>query len=225
MIDFLKFFGGSSLVLILVAWLVRTLVSRGLEAQLETYKARLEANTQVEIERLRSQLALAAAERQIVFVELHGKRAEAILDLNKKIAALCSRAEDFTNPWESPGEPSKREKLVEFARAGSSFREAYDSSSIFFSPQTCSKLERLEDAVRSATNRMMAHFMMPDDIRDNAGLMKDWPAAWKAVKNEVPSVREELTMEFRELLGVISRNSDPSGAPPNVSGVHPVTID
>src|ERR1700733_2363475 len=58
-------------------WLTEKLRARiksEYDEKLETHKAQLKAHGDVEIERLKSQLSVAAAERQLQFANLHEKR-------------------------------------------------------------------------------------------------------------------------------------------------------
>ena len=47
----------------------------------ETFKARIKADADIEIEKLKSSLQISATERQVMFAKLHEKRAEIIGEL------------------------------------------------------------------------------------------------------------------------------------------------
>jgi phosphate/sulfate permease len=72
-----------------VVWLTKSWISERLKSsikheydeKIETHKAQLKAQSDLEAERLRSQLNIASIEHEVKFAGLHNKRAEVIAEL------------------------------------------------------------------------------------------------------------------------------------------------
>jgi predicted secreted protein len=77
-------FGGGAAVLAAAAWLVRTALNHALDRDAETFKARLKADADVEVEKLKSSLQMAAYEHETKFSTLHAKRAEVIAEIFRR---------------------------------------------------------------------------------------------------------------------------------------------
>lgn len=73
--------GGQAVFLAAVAWLCKTLVSNRLSREADAFRARLKADADTEIERLRASLQIAATEHQVRFSKLHEERGEVIAKL------------------------------------------------------------------------------------------------------------------------------------------------
>ena len=83
--ELLKTFGGQAILLAAVGYLIKTLVSNRFERDAEAFKADLKRNSDIEIERLKNVLQMAAIEHQVRFSKLHEQRAEIIGKLSQMI--------------------------------------------------------------------------------------------------------------------------------------------
>ena len=83
--EIIKFLGGIALILAAIGWLVRSLIMHFLSKDIEAYKEKLNSQTQVKMEQLKSELSIAAQIQQIKFSRLHEKQAEAIEVLYKDV--------------------------------------------------------------------------------------------------------------------------------------------
>jgi hypothetical protein len=73
--------GAGLTVLALRTWIserIKGSIKAEYDEKLETHKAQLKAQSDVEIEQLKSRLSVAAAQQQVRFSRLHEKRAEVI---------------------------------------------------------------------------------------------------------------------------------------------------
>lgn len=71
-----------------LAWLFKALVGAFLSKDLEAHKARLQVQSQAEIEKLKSELAMVAQRQATEFATLHAKRAELIAELYGLLLSL-----------------------------------------------------------------------------------------------------------------------------------------
>jgi hypothetical protein len=101
--------GGGGIVLGGAAWLIKTALMSKLSQETEAFKARLKADADVEIERLKSSLQKIAVEHQVRFSKLHSERAEAIAELYKRLVIVFSEGHIFvlTGGFPSEGQRGK----------------------------------------------------------------------------------------------------------------------
>jgi len=77
--------GGSLAVSGGAVWLLKTGLTAWIEKDTEAFKARLKADADTEIERLKNSLQMAATEHQVRFSKMHEKRAKVIEDVYTKL--------------------------------------------------------------------------------------------------------------------------------------------
>jgi LPS O-antigen subunit length determinant protein (WzzB/FepE family) len=68
------------------------------DVRLESHRAQLKAEQDVELERLKSSLSIAAAERNVAFSRLNERRVEVIAAIYAKLQRLYSAVEDHLWP-------------------------------------------------------------------------------------------------------------------------------
>jgi hypothetical protein len=74
-------FGGNAMLLAVLGYLFKSLLSQLLTKDIEKFKSQLKADADVSIERLKSTLQMTALEHQVRFSKLHEKRALVVADL------------------------------------------------------------------------------------------------------------------------------------------------
>src|SRR5215831_2177738 len=97
---FLEFFGGTVVAFAAVAWLARSIITHWLSKDVETYKNQLKAEANVALERVRSDLQIMAARRNIEYSRIHEKRLEIISELSNKLNAFYQHVNAYVSPWE-----------------------------------------------------------------------------------------------------------------------------
>lgn len=180
-------FGGNAILLLVLGFLGRSLLSSALDKDIEKFKG---------------QLQLAATEHEIRFSKLHEKRAEVIAELYKLIVKAYWEAESFTSPVEWAGEPDKKEKYVSAMNAIAEYFRFFDQHRIYISPDLCAQLENLAKNLRTPVIGFGV-WVRYDHLTDISAEQKDkaWNKAWDSLKNDVPHLRAAIEAEFRTLLG------------------------
>jgi hypothetical protein len=116
-----------------LVWLSRLWISERLksaikseyEQKLETHKAQLKAQSDIEIERLRSQLSIAATEHQVRFSRLHEKRAEVVAETYKLLLDLHQRLANYVSIIEFSNDPPIAERRAMAVGSHKSFIDFY----------------------------------------------------------------------------------------------------
>src|SRR5947208_2204142 len=115
-------FGGNAMLLIVLGYLFRSLLSQLLTKDVEKFKAELKANADVSIERLKSALQMAAVEHQVRFSKLHEKRALVVADLYELFVTAYWAAHTYHQWFISAAGPGEEEQATE---AWQSLHKAY----------------------------------------------------------------------------------------------------
>ena len=186
-------------------WLSKSWISERLkhaikneyEQKLATHKAELKAQSDVEIENLKSSLQITATEHNVRFSNLHEKRAEIIAETYSLLKTLCVKLADYVKIFEPIGDKPKDERQKLFADAHNKFRDYYPKRIIFLPKSTTDKVEKIDLQLVKAFNE----FVFSVDLnKDNASVQK-WNEIFERVNGEIWEALRELEDEFRGLLG------------------------
>jgi hypothetical protein len=202
----------SSLLAAAIVWLAKSWITERLkhaikneyDEKLETHKAQLKAQSDIETERLRSQLNITAAEHQVRFSRLHSKRAEVIAELYSLLVQAYWDTSSFVSPMEWTGEPDKKQKYVTAMNAIADFFRFFDKNRIYLPEVLCEKLETFVQTMRHKAIGFGVYVHYDDAAMSTDSLEKKhnaWTGAWEYFEKEVPSARKALEHELRNILG------------------------
>jgi hypothetical protein len=200
----------------LVVWLTKTWITERLknaikheyDEKLESHKAQLKARADVETERLKSQLSIAAAEHQVRFSGLHEKRAEVIAEVYGLLVQAYWDGASFASPAEFAGEPGKREKYNTAMKSLFAFSQQFERNRIYLPEDVC----LLIDPVIQEMRGKIVSFGTYLDF-DGPGVLDEtyrekhriWWETWRYFDKEVPTVRRALERDLRSLLGDVGQ--------------------
>ena len=188
-----------------LVWLAKSWISEQLKnaikseyyQKLETHKAQLKAQSDVEIERLRSQLNITGLEHGVRFAKLHEKRAEVIAETYAFLKELSIRLSDYVKMFEPAGDLPRDERRDAAFKAHEIFHSYYTTRLIFFPRETASKLEEINLQLVKIFNE----FVYTVDHSNGVGSTDNWIKLFNRVNDEIPIALKELESEFRKLLG------------------------
>jgi len=204
--DAIKFIGGTFVVSAILAWLIRSLVTHFLSKDVESYKLQLQSEAATELEKLKHQLRLVAAEHEARTSLLQETRSRVIAELNSKLIDFIGAAESLVSLAEYEGEPSKPEKANVLGERAHEFRHYFIRHRIYFTEDLCAKVEALFEATNLPALRYRIWLPSVQAGENTRGeYHKAWIAAWEALKDKVPPLEHAVRREFRELLGVEAR--------------------
>ncbi|WP_179153004.1 hypothetical protein [Chromohalobacter israelensis] len=201
MLEIIKLLGGATVLIGAAGWLATKFIENRLNREIEAYKARLKAESDTEIENLKSRLQVAAKEREIAVSWLHQKRATAIESLYSSLADLQHAARVVLDTL-SPRNPADIRKFSSDAvKKLHQTYGAYLKAKIFLSPLTCEKIEKVLRGIQGSVVMYDLYLGNYDDHELNT-LTDVKDIAWKDIQAVVPAALEELESEFRLVLGV-----------------------
>jgi len=199
-------------------WLTKAWISERLknsikneyDEKLETHKAQLKAQADVESERLRAQLSIAATEHQVKFSRLHEKRAEIIAELYGLLVQAYWDAGSFISPFEQGGEPTKKEKYVIAMNAIADFFRFFEKNKIYLPIELCGLLETFVQTMRQNVIGFGVYVNIDENALAAQTYQKKydaWMASWEYFDKEVPLARAALEQELRNILEAVDAKS------------------
>ena len=177
-------FGGNATLLLVVAFLGKSLISNFLTKDLEKFKGDLQ---------------LAAVEHQIRFSKLHENRATVLAELYRLLVVATGQTESFVSPFQKSGEIEKYNKALD---AIAEYYRYFDQHRIYIPEVLCASLESFAKKLQAPAVNFGVHLRLEQaNQASTAEKQKAWIDAWKSVQDDIPLVRKGLEMEFRKLLG------------------------
>ena len=191
----------------LLLWVTKSWISERLQQsirneynqKLETHKAQLKAQADVELEKLHSQLSISAAERQILFSHLHEQRAQVVAETYALLKSLYSALANYVKVFELAGETPREQRKQEAAEAHQAFRQYYSTKLIFIPKAVATKLENIDFELVKTFNEFV--FGVEMKIKVGADGYDKWMKIFERVNGEVKVALAELEDEFRRLIG------------------------
>jgi hypothetical protein len=192
-----------------LVWLTKSVISERLrnaikseyDQKLETHKVALKSTSDVEIERLRSQLNIIAAQGNFKFTKLHEKRAETIAEIYALLADFHFLLSEYTKAFEPSGGKPRSVRRDETVNAHWAFIELYRKKKLFLPKSVAEKIDDLDRRLRINYH----NFFYEVDSMQAAKINIDVVPRWFEVNDEMSRIikpaLEELEHDFRVLLG------------------------
>ena len=188
----IAFFGGSTIFLAAVAWLIRSLTAHFLDKDAEKHK-----------ETLRAEVARSS--------RLHEERGVVLRDIYANLVELIDKTHSFVHVAEWSGEPTKDEKRKLVAEALIKFRDHFNKNKIYLSPNLCERIQKFSDNFIGPASKYALYLTWKKDDSDGE-LAKEfhqsWFSAFDKMEKEVPAALEALENEFRQILGTSAIDSN-----------------
>lgn len=193
MLELIKFLGGAALIIGALVYIAKRVVDGFLQTGVARFRANLEKTFK---------------ERLIKFEHLHHERATVVCKLYQCITELDIALSSTLHPFRWAGDISLSDKVKNLVKLHNKFNDFYQSNKIFFSADTCAKLDNLVSASRDVCVDIQTFPIDPrdDEYKHNKEALKErrdcWEKARNLHKNEMREIRKEIEKEFRDLLGV-----------------------
>lgn len=196
--------GGSAAFFSAAAWFAKKVVTEQLARSTEAFKAEVKAQAEMEVEKLKNSLQMAATEHRVMFSRLHERRAEVIEETYKRLSKLFSSAQQFV--LTSENNPANTGHKMESARLRHELIE-YSSfiqqNRIYLPTAVC---ELLFDHLHKVSQAVHIAGAYGGRVHSNPFLhersMEAFTKAYEAFNSDIPKAQELLEAEFRKMLGV-----------------------
>jgi hypothetical protein len=180
--DVIKFLGGSTILLGVVAWLMRALFQHFLDKDAEIHLAKIKA-----------QISRTSM--------LHQERGTVVKQIYQNLVDLIRKSEELVQTH-ARTKPEEQEQLVYEALVN--FNNHFEANRIFLTPSVCSMIKQLLDSFIDPVSKVSAWRKASElDKYGNSTeqFFKHWFMANDAMK-ELPVTLAALEDEFRSIIGI-----------------------
>lgn len=195
--------GGSVAIPASVAWLLKSVLSEWLARRTKQFEAQLKSDAEIEIERLKNALQIAATEHQVRFSKMHEKRAEVIEKLYQMLTEVYWEGQRFVMTSENSPLEYQRKK---FASVEPKLLETFwflENNRIFLPKDLCDMLYRHYGQVNKAVYAARSFGRIENPNEHVARQSADaFTKMYEDFETDIPTARNALEAEFRKLLGV-----------------------
>jgi hypothetical protein len=191
----------------LLIWITKSWLSERLSQsirseynqRLETHKAQLKASSDVEIERLRSQLNISATEHQVRYAKMHETRAEVIAETYSLLKELYICLADYIKVFEPAGDEARAQRRERAYNALTKFKSYYPVKLIFLPSDVADQLAEIDRELTMAFNE----FFLGVERAQAAGSedVSMWIKIIDRINAEIQPACKSLEAEFRKLIG------------------------
>ena len=173
------------------------------EMKLETYRAQLKCDADVALERMRSDLQIAAAERNVRYSRIYEQALESIAETYAKLVEFRNAVGAYVNPMGFKDDPSLEERRKIVGAKGDDFRNYFNSRKLFFPKELADKVTAFSSKMMHLAIRFMYGVEQEDDSgrRGRAPDAEAWGEIVETMTDEVPALLEALEADFRRLIG------------------------
>lgn len=195
--------GSTAVIVGAGTFLTKSLINQFLTRDVEKFKARLQADAAMEIEKLKNSLQMVTVEHQVRFSKLHEKRAEIIADLYVRLVRAERDAIDIVGAvsWDY----DKRQ--VEFEAIHQKLVDLIvfvAQNRIYLPEPVCERLQNFFVTAKLNVMQMSAWAppveRSPDPTRYEEEI-QGFREIFLAGQAEIPAARKALESEFRMILG------------------------
>lgn len=194
----------SGIVVGLVMFLVKTWLSERIkqsikaeyDLKLEAYKGKLSYESNIEIEKLKSSLAMVASQQNTTFAELHNRRVDAIAEIYFGLMRFYAAVEDYIKIFEVSGGTTRRERRDVAYQASMTFTPILQKNKIFLPVE----IANLIDSANSELIKISNTFTFQVD-QTNQPDINTWVELTNKLGNDFKSAIAEMEIAMRKELG------------------------
>jgi hypothetical protein len=202
--EIVKELGKYTILVVALAWLIRSIITHFLSKDVEKYKEQLRAANDLELEKLRSQLAQQALEHEVKFRRLDEKVADHLTTVYQRLFDLYESVVDYVKIFEWGGEPSKEEKHAVVIKANEEFWDYFLHNRPYVPAKLYKQIREVAD-VLATTARDFAHGQDREKKGRPAKSADEdhWDKAFKETQEKATPMFSALVAEIQRRLGVV----------------------
>ena len=193
--------GGNAALLAVLGWLAKSFLTHLLDKDVKRYELTLKAQTDLALERFKSEQQLRAAEHQVRFSRLHETRAELIAAFYKAVVEFERYFRVHAHPVNqllTSDEGGKHSKAI--GALYGNLETLYSDNRVFFNVDTCRLVDSLLEARVSVRDLNIA--VPIRDSRDGSPMEAIRIPSWTGISAKITPVKADLETNFRQILGV-----------------------
>jgi len=177
-----------------------------LAEKLESHKAQLKFDSDVLVEQLKAQLQITAYERNIQYSKVFDKTLDVISEVSALLHTYLEAVAHYTSVWNNIPGPDMDDRRAKAGEAYSAFLKFYRPRRLFIPKDTATRIDEFHGKLHS----IAIDFMVGVDkgVRDKSKL-DAWGQAYDFVSKELPVLIELLENDFRLQLGMMQLEQKP----------------
>lgn len=193
--------GSTAVVVSAFTFLTKSVINHLFTRDVEKFKARLKADADIEIEKLKHSLEKIAVEHQVRFSKLHTERAEVIAELYKSLVTVFTEGHLFVLTGGFPSE-GQREKYNVMAHKIEDFCSYAEAHRIYLPESLCNLVDEFVNPLRKAIIGVGVYGGIDHPTERTMTERRDvMMEAFTAFESKIPAARKALESEFRTILG------------------------
>ena len=196
----------SGIAMTVLGFLAKTIVSHVLSKNVEAYKAKLKAESEVEVEKLRNSLRQIAYEHEVVFSQLHMQRMDAILELHSELLEIENAVENVVTPHQGAEFHQVRHENAKSAAVKAiAFYKLFERKKLFLDETLSAKMDAFVTELYRFNLKFTLEMNMAttsDPSSRYGNEFEVWDKNWKSFEGQLKPVLRSLENQFRLLLGV-----------------------
>jgi hypothetical protein len=202
----------STIVTASLVWLSKSWISERLknaikneyDEKLETHKAKLKAEADTSVERLKCELQIAASERNVRYSRIFERQATTIADLYTKLLSYYEALKEYTKFIETSGDLPRSERLVALNKANRDFYDCFRVNKLYLPKETVDQIEAFHNELTDVRFNFLFGVDLPLLNRaPNAETTKQWTMTVDSLNKELPALLRLLEDDFRGILGTM----------------------
>ena len=192
----------------ILLWLLRTWISERLknaikheyDQKIETHKAILKSQADIEIERLKSQLTIEAERHNVRFSRVFDEIAETVAGVYERIVSFHNAVGIYVGVLEWNDTPSKKERREAAAKALNELLAYYKQRKLYLPKTAAERVEHFYDGLYKLSLDFLFEVEIP--IKEQStNYSKSWKKANDYMAKEAPPLLAALEDDFRNILG------------------------
>jgi hypothetical protein len=169
--------------------------------KLETHRATLKAQSDVETERLKTELRRVAYQQEITFQKLHAERIKAVKDLYYKLLGLIKAIFHYVDPSENYGGLSHGERQKIVGERSLDFIDHFERNAILLSDDVESQIRTIIKELQEPTVEFGVSLSRPVEPAELAKRLVVWRRIWQSLNKTSTITKDKLKRELRQILG------------------------
>jgi hypothetical protein len=177
-------------------------VKARLATELETHKSQLQAQSGLELERAKSELALEARKEELLFTRMQEKRAEAIARTFDGLSTLYAEMTSYIQILEVAGITPRDERRQAAANAYIAFHSNFATTRIFLPRDAAEKVAAIDEEIRKLFNQFAWTVDIPNTHDHDTA--ERWVKISDKLHKDIQSALGEIEDHFRNLIAEAS---------------------
>lgn len=177
-----------------------------LAEKLESHKAQLKFDSDILVEQLKAKLQITAHERNTQYSKVFDKTLDVIAEVSALLHTYLEAVAYYTSVWNNVPGPDMDDRRAKAGGAYAAFLKFYRPRRLFIPKGTAAQI----DAFHGKLHSISVDFMVGvDQGPRNAAHIDTWGKAYDFVSKEIPVLIELLEDDFRIQLGMLHADQKP----------------